>query len=464
MPRNRAKPLSLLQTAVSAYPLIHYTIAMTDYVKFFRETSPYINRHRGKTFVLALPGEAICHDNFIPIIHDIALLNSLGIRIVLVHGARPQINQRLAQHRLESQHSNGIRIADASTMECIKDAIGSARISIESALSMGLSNSPMHGARIRLVSGNFITAKPLGIREGVDFQHSGEVRKVDYRGIKNQLDNDAIVLLSAIGYSPTGEAFNLSCEDLATQAAINLGAEKLILLGQEQGITDTQNVLVKSINLLEAQHQLEQLEHHLPNYHALKAACEACLSGVPRCHLISFCEDGTLLGELFTHEGTGTLVLRHREQVIRQANIDDISAILELITPMEDKGILVKRSRELLETEISRFYVTVHQEGMIIACAALYPFNDSKAAELACVVAHPDFHNQGLASRILNYLENKAKNELQLKTLFVLTTQAAHWFQENGFIPANLNDLPLQKTQLYNYQRKSKIFYKQLGE
>ncbi len=442
-------------------PSAYKAKAMTDYVKFFRETSPYINRHRGKTFVIALPGEAICHANFTHIIHDIALLNSLGIRIVLVHGARPQLEQRLEQCQLTLNYVDHTPITDSQAMECVKDAVGSARISIESLLSMGLSNSPMHGARIRVVSGNFIIARPLGIHEGLDFQHSGEVRKIDRAGIQSQLDDNAIVLLSCVGYSPTGETFNLSFEDVATQAAINLGAEKLIFLGADSGLLDANSALIRSIDLKQAQQRLEQQKPFGP-MQALQGAYQACLSGVPRCHLISYCADGALLGELFTRDGTGTLVLQHSKEVIRQANIDDITGILELISPLEEQGVLVKRSRELLETEISRFCVITHPEGMLIACAALYPFSDGKAAELACVVTHPDFHNRGLATRLLEHLENKAKNELSLHALFVLTTQAAHWFQENGFTTTSLEQLPLEKATLYNYQRNSKIFHKRL--
>lgn len=434
---------------------------MTDYVKFFRETSPYINRHRGKTFVIALPGEAICHANLTPIIHDIALLNSLGMRIVLVHGARPQLEQRLKQQQLTLEYAAKTPITDSQAMECVKDAVGSVRISIESLLSMGLANSPMHGARIRVVGGNFITAKPFGIRAGIDYQYSGEVRKIDRPGIQSQLDDAAIVLLPSIGYSPTGEAFNLSYEDVATQAAITLGAEKLIFLGADVGLSDSQGALLKSINLSQAQGLLEELKEPAL-FGPLQGAYQACLSGVPRCHLISYKADGALLGELFTREGVGTLVLQHGEEVIRQASIDDITGILDLISPLEEQGVLVKRSRELLETEISRFYVIAHPEGMLIACAALYPFDDGNTAELACVVTHPDFHKQGLATRLLEHLQNKAKNELELDALFVLTTQAAHWFQENGFVAISLAQLPQEKAELYNYQRKSKIFYKPL--
>lgn len=433
---------------------------MNDYVKFFRDTSPYINMHRGKTFVLVLCGESIRDDNFPHIIHDIAMLNSLGIKIVLVHGAKPQIDEKLAQHNVTPRFDNNTRITDSETMVCVKEAVGSTRIAIESLLSMGLPNSPMQGARIRVVSGNFITAKPLGIREGIDFHHTGEVRKIDRAGIKRQLDDGAIVLLSPIGCSPTGEAFNLTCEDVATQAAVALEAEKLIFFCGENGVYDEQGALVKVIDMVDVRHWLERLagQHQLCN--ALQAGYAACQNGVRRSHLISYAEDGTLLQELFTREGAGTLLSHNGSEIIRQATIDDVGGILELITPLEKSGVLVKRSRELLETEISRFYAVVHPEGMTIACAALYPFPGTDSAEVACVVTHPDFCKQGFAARLLQTLEQRAKNELRLDKLFVLTTQAAHWFQEQGFKESSLAELPAEKMALYNWQRNSKILVK----
>lgn len=432
---------------------------MTNDVKFFRDTTPYINMHRGRTFVVAIPGEGIGHENFSHVIQDIALLNSLGVRVVLVHGARPQIEARLQQGTIASKFHAATRVTDSDTMHCVKEAAGSIRIAIESLLSMGLVNSPMHGARIRVVSGNFITAKPLGIRDGVDFHHTGEVRRVDRSGIKRQLDDGAIVLLSPIGYSPTGEAFNLSAEDVATQTAISLHADKLIIFSAQSGIKDAAGALQKIISLHEIGHWIPLVPPALAM--ALQAAYDACLNGVPRSHIISFSEDGALLGELFTREGAGTLIVKDGAETIRQASIDDVGGILELIAPLEEQGVLVKRSREVLETEIARFYVLVHPEGMIVCCAALYPLPDSQSAELACVATHPDYHNQGLASRLLQHVEEQAR-ALQLDALFVLTTQAAHWFMEKGFESVTLDALPASKAQLYNFQRNSKIFQKNI--
>ncbi|MCC6296746.1 MAG: amino-acid N-acetyltransferase [Pseudomonadales bacterium] len=435
---------------------------MLDYVKFFRETAPYTNMHRGKTFVILLRGESILHANFAHLVGDLALLAAQGIKVVLIHGAKPQVDRQLELRQIACYYQDQVRITDAEVMACVQEAVGSIRIAIEAALSMGVVNSPMQGARVRVVGGNFITAKPLGVRNGVDFQHSGEVRRIDRVGIRNHLDDGAIVLLSPVGYSPTGEVFNLTSEDVAVQAAISLQADKLILIGPDDGVRDAEGRLQKAISLRDVKGWLEQLATQPMLAASLRAGYQACLNGIQRSHLIGFAEDGALLAELFTRDGIGTLVLKDSAEVIRQATIDDIGGILELIQPLEESGVLVKRSRELLETEISRFHVVVHTEGTLIGCAALYPFAAQQAAELACVATHPEFANQGVGSRLLAHLEGVARNEHRLKRLFVLTTQAEHWFREKGFTPIGIEDLPAAKAELYNYQRRSKIFQKAL--
>jgi amino-acid N-acetyltransferase len=446
---------------------VAYNRKMTtqNYVQFFRETSPYIHAHRGKTFVIAVSGEAVLDSNFDSIVHDIALMQSLGVNVVLVHGARPQIDQRLQLAGLLTDFRQQVRITDGDAMQCVKEAVGSTRFQIEAALSMGLPNSPMHGARVRVIGGNFITAKPVGVRDGIDFQRAGEIRRIDSSAIQNQLDAGALVLMSSIGFSPTGEAFNLSYQDVATQTAIALNAEKLILVSQAAGINDGDNNLLRNLSLPE----VSDLKATLKNsggedsviYGLLSAAYQACRNNVDRVHLVGCSEDGTLLSELFTREGSGTLIMQNHSEVIRAATIDDVGGILDLISPLEQQGILVKRSRELLETEISRFMVVVHPEGTLLGCAALYPIADSHAGELACVATHPEFHNQGIASRLLKCIEKDATDN-GLAVLFVLTTQTAHWFREQGFSEAEVSALPAEKQSLYNYQRQSRIFSKKL--
>jgi amino-acid N-acetyltransferase len=427
------------------------------YVDFFRQTSPYIHKHRGKTFVIAVDGDTVAHANFHRTIHDIALLQSLGIRIVLVHGGRPQIDQCIAQAGAQSQFHNQLRITDSNAMQSVKQALGSTRWKIEAELSTGLPNSPMHGAQIKAIGGNFITAKPIGILDGVDYQHTGEVRGIDTESIQQQLELGGLVLLSPIGFSPTGEAFNLSYQEVAAKTAIAINAEKLILVTDVKGILQDKN-LIRSLSVPEAK-SLQETSTDSAQNKLLGTACFACSEGVNRVHLVSCPEDGALLTELFTRDGSGTLVMQDRSEVIRPAAIDDVGGILDLITPLEEQQILVKRSRELLETEISQFTLVVHPEGNLLGCAALYPVADSNEGEIACMATDPEFLGQGIATRLLQRLEADAA-KMGIKKLFVLTTQTAHWFLEKGFIETELSNLPKQKQPLYNYQRNSRIFSK----
>lgn len=433
------------------------TTSGREHIRWFRNTAPYINAHRGKTFVLMLGGDVTSSDNFPTIIHDIALLRSLGVQLVLIHGSRIQIEQRMQQAGLDSNIEGGVRITDNAALEHVKDAAGSLRAQIEALLSMGLPNSPMQGARIRVCSGNFVTAKPLGVVNGVDYQHTGKVRRVDVEGVRQQLAVGSIVLQSPLGYSPTGEIFNLALEDIAVHYASAIGADKLILMGRAAGILDDSGELIRQCSVSEINKLSVTGEEQA---FLLSTAKSACKAGVARCQIISYEDDCALLEELFTHDGSGTLVSNDDYEQSRQANIDDVGGILELIEPLEADGVLLKRSRELLETEINQFRL-LERDGRIIACAALYPFVEDGTGEIACIVSHPDYRGGKRGQRLLTELENEAQR-LGLNSVFVLTTQTAHWFLEQGFAEAGLDALPSQKQSLYNLQRNSKVFFKTL--
>ena len=373
------------------------TISAQEHIRWLRNTAPYINAHRGKTFVLMLGGAVAQHENFPNIIHDIALLNSLGVRLVLIHGSRLQIDQRLSRAGLDSVFHEGLRITDNAAMEHVKDAAGSLRAQIEALLSMGLPNSPMQGSRMRVCSGNFVTARPIGVVNGIDFHHTGRVRRVDASGINQQLADGSIVLLSPLGYSPTGEIFNLALEDIAVQCAAAIGADKLVLFGSEAGVLTDNGVLIRQC----AAGEIDELAVADPQQASLlQSAKRACLAQVERCHIISYEDDCALLQELFTHDGCGTLVANDDYELSCEASIDDVGGILELIEPLEQQGSLVKRARELLETEISQFRLLV-RDGRIIACAALYPFLDDHCGEIACIVSHPDYRGGKRGQRLL---------------------------------------------------------------
>lgn len=432
-----------------------------DFVAWFRSVAPYINAFRGKTFVIAFGGEVVADGKFVELTHDFNLLAALGIRLVLVHGARPQIEQHLSKNDLAGTYHQGIRLTDAETMQCVKEAVGRTRVEIEALLSMGLANSPMANADIRVAGGNFITAQPIGVINGVDLQHTGTVRKVDVAALRDRMEFGEVVLLSPLGYSPTGEVFNLTLEDVATATAIALDADKLVFMMDTDGVQDKKGKLAKELTIVQAQDILGK-KNKLPDDIAMFLPCavRACEAGVARTHLISRHTDGALLQELFSDDGIGTMVVESTLNTLRAATIEDVGGIIQLLRPLEEDGILVRRSRELLEREIARFVVLEHDH-RIVGCAALYPFPNEASAELACLAVDAQCRDRGYGEAILNHMSSLAKSQ-KMKKLFVLTTRTAHWFVEREFKEADVDQLPKEKKALYNYQRRSKVFVKNL--
>lgn len=433
----------------------------SPFVHWFRQSSPYIHVFRGRTFVITFGGEAIRDSGFAHLIHDVTLLSNLGIRLVLVHGARPQIETRMHQAGHTMRYVEGIRITDTQALSYVKEAVGAVRMEIEALFSMGLANSPMAGVRIRVAAGNFVTARPVGIRNGIDFQHTGEVRRIDVDALRHRLDDGSIVLVSPIGYSPTGEIFNLSALEVATEIAAALQADKLLCLTEFKGIRDKKKRPLRQLRLGEVDQLLRQAARLEPDAIThLQMAVKACRHQVRRVHLLDRHIDGALLQELFTRDGIGTLVSADSFENTRPATIEDVGGILELIKPLEEDGVLVRRSREQLELEITHFHV-IERDGTIIACAALYPFAEERAAELACLAVHADYQNAGRGAELLAHLEALAK-KAGIDRLFALTTRTTHWFREQGFVAADISALPVKKQALYNFQRNSRVLTKAL--
>lgn len=431
------------------------------FIDWFQSVAPYIHAFRGRTFVIAFGGEVVADGRFFDLTYDLNLLAALGVRLVLVHGARPQIEAKLKERRRRSRFHKGLRVTDDVALACAKEASGRLRVEIEALLSMGLPNSPMAGADIRVASGNFIRAKPIGVVDGVDFMHTGEVRKVDAAAISKRLEDNELVLLSPLGYSPTGEVFNLPLEDVAASTAVALKAEKLIFLMDTVGVAGRRGELLRELTVRQAQALLARgaaaggdVQFYLP------WAVRACQQGVKRAHLVSGHIDDGLLLELFTRRGVGTMLTPDPIETLRPARLEDIGGILQLIEPLEADGTLVRRNRDLLEREVGRFIVLEHDR-IIVACAALYPFANEAAGELACLVVHPDFRNQGAGERLLVEIERRGRR-MKLKRLFVLTTRAEHWFVERGFEEKGPAALPRRKRVLYNYRRRSVVLVKRL--
>jgi amino-acid N-acetyltransferase len=431
------------------------------FVKWFRSATPYIHQWGGATFVIAFGGEVLADGEFQQLTHDINVLMSLEVRVVLVHGTRPQVEEQMRQHGVESRYVGNRRVTDARALACVKEANGIVRVEMEALLSMELANSPMWGADIRVSSGNFVTAKPVGVVDGVDFGHTGEVRKIDAEGIRKRLDDHEVVLISPIGFSPTGDVFNCTLEDVATSTAIALGADKLIFLTETAGALDAKGRLISQLTVKEAQ-ELAAANGSMPEDVRIYLPCatKACSNGVRRAHLISRHVDGALLIELFTHHGIGTMLVPESPEVIRDATAADIPGIVQIIEPLEQQGVLVRRERDKLEGEIGRFFV-IESEGNILGCAALYAFPEEATAELACLAVNPFYRDGGRGERLLDFAEARAA-KAGLKSLFVLSTRTTHWFIERGFAEADISRLPGRKQSLYNYERRSKIFIKEL--
>jgi len=434
--------------------------APAQFVRWFREVAPYVHDFRGKTFVVAFGGELVRDGALNALVQDLSLLSALGVRLVLVHGSRPQVNEQLKLKGYDTTFGLGMEPTSPQALECAKEAAGEIRLDIEAAFSQGLPNTPMSHAQIRVISGNFVTAKPLGVLNGVDYQHAGAVRKMDMEAIRNVINQGSIVLLSPLGFSPTGEAFNLAMEDLATHAAVALRAEKLIFMVR-QAVTSDSDAQVdtelarKDADALLARGLLaEDTAAHLEH------ASRAVKRGVARAHLVPYTLDGSILLEIFTHDGVGTMVVEDTLDDLRPATIDDVGAIVQLIDPLEADGTLVPRGRAVVEREVERFTVLEH-DGVIYGCVLFKPYPQDHMAEMACLIVHPEWQGSGEGEMLLRHTEAQAR-ALGLKRLFVLTTRTSHWFIKRGFVRGGVSDLPRERQAQYNRSRNSLIFIKKL--
>lgn len=441
------------------------------FVPWFRSVAPYIHMHRGKTFVVGLAGEAIAAGKLQHIAQDLALIQSMGVKVVLVHGFRPQVNEQLRAKGHAAKYSHGIRITDEVALDCAQEAAGQLRYEIEAAFSQGLPNTPMAGSTVRVISGNFITARPVGVVDGVDFRHSGLVRKVDVAGITRTLDFGAMVLLSPFGFSPTGEAFNLSMEEVATSVAIALQADKLLFLTEVPGIRQKPDEPEAEDNPIDTELPLaaaEQLLARLPPAQTpadtafyLQHCVKACKAGVDRSHIIPFSVDGSLLLEVYVHDGIGTMVIDEKLEELREATADDVGGILQLIEPFERDGTLVKRDRTEIERDIANYTIIEH-DGVIFACAALYPYPEARTGEMAALTVSPQSQGQGDGEKVLRRVEQRAR-AMGLDSIFVLTTRTMHWFLKRGFVQVDPDWLPEARKRKYNWDRRSMVFVKKLA-
>ncbi|HRA14699.1 MAG TPA: amino-acid N-acetyltransferase [Giesbergeria sp.] len=446
------------------------TVFNFTFVPWFRSVAPYIHMHRGKTFVVGIAGEAIAAGKLPGIVQDLALIQSMGVRIVLVHGFRPQVNEQLQAKGHAARYSHGMRITDSVALDCAQEAAGQLRYEIEAAFSQGLPNTPMAGSTVRVISGNFLTARPVGIVDGVDFKHTGLVRKVDVAGIMRSLDMGALVLLSPFGFSPTGEAFNLNMEEVATSVASELQADKLIFLTEIPGIRIQHDAPASEDNPIDTELPLAAAEALLAQISSpqqptdtgfyLQHCVRACKAGVERSHILPFATDGALLLEVYVHDGIGTMVIDEKLESLREATADDVGGILQLIEPFEKDGTLVKRDRTEIERDADHYTIIEH-DGVIFACAALYPYPEAKTAEMAALTVSPQSQGQGDGEKVMKRIEQRAR-AMGLSSIFVLTTRTMHWFIKRGFVQVDPDWLPEARKRKYNWDRRSQVLVKKL--
>ena len=426
------------------------------HIEWFRNSSPYVKAHRGRSFVVHLGGEALEAARLPGLAADLTLLDSLGVRLALVHGARPQVDAELARQGLATEWHEGLRITPPELMDLVVGVMGAVGARLQAALSKGVAGSPVQGRELLCLSGNLVRARPIGVRDGVDYQKTGVCRKVNKAAFWQQMEAGALMIVPPYGSSPSGEIFNLESAELAKELAVSIRADKLIYMTGAPGVLDAAGQVVSEIDL----HGQPGLAAEAGLGRLLDLCRSACEGGVERCHLVSYQEDGALLQELFTRDGAGTQVVGQSYEQTRDACSEDVAGILALTLPLEAEGLLAPRSRELIEAEIDR-YVVIERDGLVIGCAALHAFGDW--GELACLAIHASYREGTRGERLLAAVRQRAQ-AAGLKQLFALTTQSADWFRERGFAEAPLDSLPEAKQRFYNAARNAKALVLPLDE
>lgn len=433
-------------------------MAADPFVDTFRRAAGYVHAHRGRTFVICAGDELLRGAGGTAFLHDVALLHGLGVRVVLAHGARTGMGEALARCGVVERFHGHRRLTDARSLEILKGVVGALRVDLEARLSMGLPNTPMSGARLRVASGNHVTAQPLGVLDGVDHGYTGMVRRVDVEAIETRLDSGAVVLVGPLGYSVTGDVFNVNAQDVACAVSRELRADKLILVAGDDlkalGLKDAEG-----FGLDEMRERLSTFVEYSPARATVECAIEACSGGVRRAHLIPEGTDGGMLLELFTRGGVGVMITSDIFEGMRAAQLRDVGGILELIRPLENEGLLVRRTREVLETQIERFFV-FERDGLVLACSALLPF-DGTNGELACVAVHPDVRGGGVGVDLLRFVERHARAQ-GFAALLTKTTRAEHWFLEQGFCPVPPEHVPRGLRRESDAEREPKVLKKGL--
>jgi amino-acid N-acetyltransferase len=414
----------------------------------------YIPRYREKTFILAIDGAIVTDENFANILLDIAVLRSLSIRVVLVHGASAQIRKLAAEQHLKASDFDGAGITDETTLKLALTAANRLTHEILEGLCVN---------DLRAASTNAVIAHPLGILQGVDHLFTGKVERVDVELLQKLLDNGIVPVLPPLGFDGDGRTYRVNSDGVALAVAEALKATKLMFITTQDGIR-VRDQIIRQMPLgdLESVLALQKADVHPDMLSKAIHAVAACKSGVPRVHVINGCVDEGLLAEVFTNEGIGTLIYANEFQQIRRAMKKDIRSILILTKGSVASEELMKRTRSTIEKQLMDYYLLEIDKNPV-ACVALHVYPEQKKGELACLYVNSAHENQGIGRKLIQYVENKAR-EMGLSELITLSTQAFTYFQsKGGFSEGTPDDLPPARREKYDQSgRNSKVLVKKL--
>jgi amino-acid N-acetyltransferase len=424
-----------------------------------REILRYVPQYRDKIFVIAFDGAVVEHDNFRNLLLDLALLRSIRIGVVLVHGAGQQIQKLAQQGDKTPSNIDGTGVTDDATLQLALTAA----TRVTHVILEGLSATDLRGA-----CSNALVAHPAGILQGIDHQHTGRVERVDVGLIKALLEHDIIPVVPPLGCDGEGSTYRLNSDTVAVEVARALGAVKLIYLTTVAGITlrrpDSTDdaAIIRQLTVEEAEVILRKNKADLiePSLSKLTNAVKALRGGVPRVHIVDGAVEESLLAEVFSNEGIGTLVHTNEYQAIRRALKKDARGIYHLIKQSVENEELLPRTRNEIEATAADYYI-FEVDGNPAACIALHAFPKERKAEMACVCVDAKHENQGIGARLMHYVEEQAR-QAGASELFCLTTQAVNYFIKKGnFVLGTPDDLPPQRRQRYDASgRRSHVLKK----
>jgi len=414
----------------------------------------YIPQFRDKTFILAVDGAIVTDDNFATLLLDAAVLRSLSIRVVLVHGASAQIKALAGEQNVQPSNLDGSGITDAPTLQLALTAAN--RLTHE--ILEGLSANDLRAA-----STNVIIAHPMGIIQGVDHLFTGKVERVDTELLQTLLNQDVVPVIPPLGFDGDGKTYRVNSDGVAVAVAEALKAVKLIFITTQDGLR-YKNQFIRQMLVSELQNLLQQNSAGFAPEILSKAqhAVAACKAGVPRVHIINGKVDEGLLAEVFSNDGIGTLIYANEYQQIRPAKKKDIRAIQLLTQKAVETDELVKRSRAAIEKNLGDYFIFEIDKNPV-ACVALHVYPEQKKGELACLYVNSSHENQGIGRKLIQFVENKAR-ETGLNELITLSTQAFTYFQsKGGFAEGTPDDLPPARREKYEQSgRNSKVLVKKL--